>query len=165
MCHGKWNNGMQKLLPSRIAIVIALLQSAMALLAWLVSWSMFLFLGPGIDFDKPGHQVTVAHRLSETILVMGLPVLWSTSAAILIWFRIAAAWWLCVLEDLAAVCLGIGFFIDDLSLIPDLRTHPALYSDVAYHLCVLLLPATALCLLFFPSMRVNVPGLAAKIQG
>ena len=155
---------MRKLLPSRIAIVIALLQSALALLAWLIFWAMFLFLGPGIDFDKPDHQVTVAHRLSETILVMGLPVLWSTSAAILIWFRKAAAWWLCVFEDLAAVCLGIGFFIGDLALIPDLRTHPALYPDLVYHVCVLLLPATALCLLFFPSMRANVPGLAAKIQ-
>ena len=156
---------MQKLLPSRIAIVIALLQSALALLAWLVSWSAFLFLGSDIDADKPGHQVTVAHRLAETILVLGLPVLWATAAAVLIWFRAAAAWWLCVLGDLIVVCLGIGLFVDDLSQIPVLRTHPALYSDVAYHLCVLLLPAAALCLLFSRSIRINVPGLPPQSEG
>lgn len=126
---------------------------------------MFLFLGPGIDFDKPSHQVTVAHRLTETILVLGLPVFWATGAAVLIWFRAAAGWWLCVLGDLIVVCLGIRLFIDDLSQIPVLRTHPALYLDVAYHLCVLLLPAAALCILFSPSMRVNMSGLTPKIDG
>jgi hypothetical protein len=156
---------MQKLLPSRIAIVIALLQSAMALLAWLVSWSAFLFLGSDIDADNPGHQVTIADRLAETILVFGLPVLWATAAAVLIWFRIAAAWWLCVLGDITAVCLGIGLLRNDLSQISDIRTHPALYPDVAYHLCVLLLPAAALCLLFSHSIRLSVPGLAIRIDG
>lgn len=156
---------MQKLLPGKISTVIALLQSAMALLAWLVFWSAFLFLGSDIDADKPGHQVTVAHRLAETILVLGLPVLWATVAAILMWLRAAAAWLLCVLGDLIVVCLGIGLFIDDLSQIPVLRTHPALYPDVAYHLCFLLLPAAALCLLFSSSIRGHVPGLPAKIEG
>ena len=153
---------MQKLLPGKIATVIALLQSAMALLAWLVSWAAFLFLGSDIDADKPGHQVTVAHRLGETVLVLGLPVLWSMAAAILMWLRVAAAWWLCVLGDLIVVCLGIGLFVDDLSNISVVRTHPALYSDVAYHLCVLLLPAAALCLLFSRSIRINVPGLTER---
>ena len=156
---------MRRLQPGRIAIVIALLQSAMALLAWLVSWSVFLFLGSDIDADKPGHQVTVAHRLAETALVLGLPVLWSTAAAVLIWYRAAAAWWLCVLGDLIVVCFGIGLLIDDLSQIPVLRTHPALYPDVAYHLCVLLLPAAALCLLFSSSIRGHVPGLPANTEG
>lgn len=154
---------MRRVPPSRIAIVIALLQSAMALLAWLVSWSAFLFLGSDIDADKPGHQVTIAHRLAETILVLGLPVLWATVAAVLIWFRIASAWWLCVLGDITAVCLGIGLLRSNLSQISDLRTHPALYSDVVYHLCVFFLPAAALFLLLSRSIRSNVPGLVAKI--
>jgi hypothetical protein len=155
---------MRKLLHIRIAIVIALLQSVLAILLWLVYWSVFLVLGPGIDFDKPSHQVTIAHRLAETTLILGVPVLWSTAAAALIWCRAAAAWWLCVLGDIAAVCVGITFLIGDLSLIPDLRTHPALYPDVVYHVCVFLLPMAALCLLFSPSLRVNVPGLAEKIE-
>lgn len=153
---------MRKLPPSRIAIVTALLQSTVALLAWLVSWLVFLILGADIDADKPSHQVTVVHRLAETTLLMGLPVLWSTAAAVLIWFRVAAAWWLCVLGDINVVCFGIVAFMDDLSHISEIRTHPARYPDVLYHVCALLLPATALCLLFFPSMRVNVPGLASK---
>ena len=156
---------MQKLPPSRIATVIALLQSAMALLAWLVSWLMFFALGPRIDFDKPGHQVTIAHRLTETILVMGLPVLWATAAAVLIWFRATTGWWLCVLGDIALACVGLAFLIGDLSLIPDLRTHPALYPDIVYHACIFLLPAVALCLLFSRSMRVHVLGLVTKVQG
>jgi len=134
-------------------------------LAWLVSSSVCLFLGPGVDADKAGHQVTVAQRLAVTTLILGLPVLWATAAAVLIWIRAAAAWWLCVLGDIAVVCIGLAFFIDDLSLIPDLRTHPALYPDVVYHLCVLLLPAAALCLLFSRSIRVHAPGLLAKIEG
>lgn len=156
---------MRKLLPSRIATVIALLQTAMAVFAWLISSLVFLLLGPDIDADKAGHQVTVAQRLAETTLVMGLPVLWATAAAVLIWFRTAAAWWLCVLGDIAVSCVGLAFLIGDLSLIPDLRTHPALYSDVVYHACVLLLPAAALCLLFSRSIRVHAPGLLAKIEG
>lgn len=46
---------MQKLLPRKIATVIALLQSFLAVIAWLVYWALFVSLGPGIDFDKPGH--------------------------------------------------------------------------------------------------------------
>ena len=154
---------MRRVPPSRIAIVIALLQSAMALFAWLVFWSMFLFLGADVDADKPSHQVSLAHRLAETTLLMGLPVLWASAAALLIWFRAAVAWWLCVLEDITMVPLGIVAFMDDLSHISVIRTHPALYPDVVYHVCVLLLPAAALYFLFLPSMRANVTGLAAKI--
>jgi hypothetical protein len=99
----------QKLPHSRSITLIALLQSVIALLAWWVYYSVFLFLDPGIDADKPGHQVTVIHRLAEATLVVGLPVLWSTVAAALMWLRAKSAWWLCVIGDAVGVCVGILF--------------------------------------------------------
>jgi hypothetical protein len=155
---------MQKLPSHRITALVAMLQSVLALIVWWVYWSLFLFLGPNIDGDKPGHQITIGHRLIEATLFLGLPVVWSTMAAILVWFRAKAAWWLCVLEDMAAVCVGIVFLSSDASRIPDLRKYPGLIPDVVYHIAVLCLPAVALCLLLSRRMRPHVHTLTAKMD-
>ena len=156
---------MQKLPHSRRVTIIALLQSAMALLAWWVYYSVFLFLGPGIDFDKPGHQMSVFERFAEATVVVGLPVIWSTVAAFFMWFRAKGAWWLCVTGDIAAVCVGIVFLRSDASTISDLRKYPALLPDVLYHLAVLFLPAVALGFLMSRSMRAQSLASFKKITG
>src|SRR5215831_2842845 len=104
---------------SKIFTTTVVLQSLFALLAWLQGGFVFLVSGPGIDADKPSHQVSVAQRLGETLLVCGPPVLVLTLAAILIWRRRVLGWWLCVLGDFLIAAFGLVLLCDDSSWLVD----------------------------------------------
>ena len=122
-------------------------RSMVALLVVLVS------IGPGIDFDKPTHQVLLSTRLAETALLPGLPAFALTLATILLWRQTKFGWWLCVLADSAVTLLGIAFVIDDMDRFSDIQQHPALYGDVLYHFAVFLVSALALVFLFSRGAR------------
>lgn len=107
---------------SKIPVIAAVLQSVLAVGAWLL-WGLVVYLlGPGIDFEKPNHQVTLTARFQEATLTLGLPILWSTSAAILIWRRSALGWWLCLLGDSLVAMLSLAFAITDLQQLAQLKT-------------------------------------------
>jgi len=137
----------------RILLAIAILQSLLAIGFWLLWGVTFLSLGPGIDFDKPTHQVSVGARIEETTLILGLPILWSTAAAILIWRRTTLGWWFSMFGDLVLASFGLILVIPDVGQFSVIRKYPALYSDVLYHLAVLLIPIFILILLFSRRVR------------
>ncbi len=110
---------------SKIPPPAAVLQSVLTVGIWLLWGLAVCVLGPGIDFEKSNHQVTLAARLQEATLAFGLPVLWSTAAAILIWRRSGLGWWLCVLGDSAVAMFGLAFVITDIPQLAELKTYPA----------------------------------------
>ncbi len=144
---------MQRFPSSKTATSVAILQAMIAVGFGVLGVVFFLSIGPGIDFDKPNHQVTFGQRLAETLLLMGLPVLWSTLAAVFIWYRTEIGWWLSILGDLLVAMFGFMLAMDDLRNISRLRRYPALYSDVAYHLALVLIPSVAIVILLSRSMR------------
>ena len=139
-----------------IALAIAVLQSLLALGIWVGFGVVVSSIGPGVDYQKPNHQVSIFEKFAEPALLIGPLLVCLTLAAILSWRNTKLGWWFSVASDLVLAVFGVIAFVLDIPRLPELIKYPGLRDDILYHLVLFVLPLTALMLLFRKSVRLPV---------
>ena len=124
----------------------AIVQSLIALLLFAFLLFLALLTQSGID---PREDIGFARSLWLATRFMGIPILWSTSAAILMWKRSAAGFWLSGILDLLLVILAAVALCGDIQSLPKMNSAVGAHAtmgDAAIHLLFMLFCATGLFL-------------------